>query len=326
MNDPSFMDAFEHKPLTFGLPRIDFTLPHMRRETPAPQRMPLVILVAGDLAGRDLPMPVEDRRPAPCGRGRLAAVRERLGVVTSRAVERRWDALGSLVAMADAAGNVEVNLLPVTAAELIADFEDVARIDRSGLFRTMITAEYGDWTGEPVGFVVLDASLIGDRYHAVMLQKVLMVCAEAHATVILPPSPTLAEPPLAEVLAGPLGPHVWVVDPVSGLADPIGIYGDHDVAALTDLRLIDAQVARSIKRLNVDRRQPILPQIQEWLDARTGVGPERAFREARAVEGAPVASLVPDSGGTYVHVAIDFVPGPLLPAVRRRVQVLKDRE
>ena len=41
------------------------------------------------------------------------------------------------------------------ARELVDDFEDAPEIAKSGLYKLMISANYGGWTGKPYGFIVL---------------------------------------------------------------------------------------------------------------------------------------------------------------------------
>jgi len=64
-------------------------------------------------------------------------------------LESAWRSLRFLVDRVDYRENVKVEVLHVTKEELMEDFEDAPEVVKSGLYKTVYSAEYGQFGGIP---------------------------------------------------------------------------------------------------------------------------------------------------------------------------------
>ena len=69
-------------------------------------------------------------------------------------LESAWRGLKYLVDKVDFRENVRVVVVNCSKQDLIDDFEDSPEIPKSGLYRTVYSAEYGTFGGKPVGLIV----------------------------------------------------------------------------------------------------------------------------------------------------------------------------
>ena len=69
-------------------------------------------------------------------------------------LESAWRGLKLLVDRTDFRENIKIEILHVTKEELLDDFESCGDITRSGLYKHVYTAEYGQFGGEPVASIV----------------------------------------------------------------------------------------------------------------------------------------------------------------------------
>ena len=69
-------------------------------------------------------------------------------------LESAWRGLKLLVDRTDFRENIKIELLNVSKEDLLNDFEDSPEIVKSGLYKHIYTAEYGQFGGQPVGAVV----------------------------------------------------------------------------------------------------------------------------------------------------------------------------
>ena len=65
-------------------------------------------------------------------------------------LESAWRGLKFLVDRTDFRENIKLELLNVSKEDLLADFEDAPEITKSGLYKTVYSAEYGQFGGKPV--------------------------------------------------------------------------------------------------------------------------------------------------------------------------------
>ena len=106
-----------------------------------------------------------------------------------QALEAAWRGLRLLVRRADPGQDVHIDLLCVSREELAADFEDAPELVRSGLFKRVYTAEYGQFGGEPYAALVADFAFGPAPRDLALLQKIAAIAAMAHAPVLAAASP-----------------------------------------------------------------------------------------------------------------------------------------
>nr|WP_231952096.1 MULTISPECIES: type VI secretion system contractile sheath large subunit [unclassified Achromobacter] len=69
-------------------------------------------------------------------------------------LESAWRGLKLLVDRTDFRENIKIEILHVTKDELLDDFESCGDITRSGLYKHVYTAEYGQFGGEPIAAIM----------------------------------------------------------------------------------------------------------------------------------------------------------------------------
>ncbi|OLS63973.1 type VI secretion system contractile sheath large subunit [Pseudomonas putida] len=98
-----------------------------------------------------------------------------------QALESSWRGLKFLVDRTDFRENTQIDLLHVTKTELLDDFESASDITRSGLYRHVYTAGYGQFGGSPVGCMVSNYTFGPSAPDIKLLGYVASVGAMAHA-------------------------------------------------------------------------------------------------------------------------------------------------
>ncbi|MDH5546867.1 MAG: type VI secretion system contractile sheath large subunit [Gammaproteobacteria bacterium] len=101
-----------------------------------------------------------------------------------QAVESAWRGLKMVVDRADFRENVKVNVLSVSKDDLLADFEDFPDITKSGLYKHVYTAGYGQFGGEPVGTMVGNYAFSPSSNDVKLLRYVSNVAAMSHAPFV----------------------------------------------------------------------------------------------------------------------------------------------
>ena len=99
-------------------------------------------------------------------------------------MESAWRGLKLLVDRTDFRENIRMELLSVSKSDLLNDFEDAPEITKSGLYRHVYTAEYGQFGGQPVGAVVANYEFDAGPQDMKLLQYCASVAAMAHAPFI----------------------------------------------------------------------------------------------------------------------------------------------
>jgi type VI secretion system protein ImpC len=104
-------------------------------------------------------------------------------------LESSWRGLKQLIDRTDFRENIKVELLNVSKDDLLNDFEDSPEVMKSGLYKQVYTAEYGQFGGEPIGAMVANY----DFSHLPQDMKLLQYCASvatmAHAPFLASTSP-----------------------------------------------------------------------------------------------------------------------------------------
>jgi type VI secretion system protein ImpC len=105
-------------------------------------------------------------------------------------LESTWRSIRYLVDHSDHRENVRVELLDVTKQDLIDDFEDSSDITKSGLYRTVYSAEYGTFGGHPYGALITGFEFGSGHEDIRLLQSLAAISAMAHAPLLANASPT----------------------------------------------------------------------------------------------------------------------------------------
>ncbi len=99
-------------------------------------------------------------------------------------LESAWSSLKYLVDNTDFRENIRISLVNASKEDLLEDFEDSPEIPKSGLYKTMYTAEYGQFGGQPYGTVVANYDFGPGAQDMKLLQNVASVAAMSHAPFI----------------------------------------------------------------------------------------------------------------------------------------------
>jgi len=96
-------------------------------------------------------------------------------------LESAWRGLKFAVDHTDFRENIKVEVLNVSKADLVADFEDAPEITKSGLYKIAYTAEYGTFGGKPYGAMFSNYEFGPGPQDIQLLQNCAAVAAMAHA-------------------------------------------------------------------------------------------------------------------------------------------------
>ena len=99
-------------------------------------------------------------------------------------LESAWKGLKFLVDRTNFRENVKIELLNVSKEDLLNDFEDAPDVTKSGLYKSIYTAEYGQFGGNPVGAMIANYELGPAAPDMKLLQYVASVATMAHAPFI----------------------------------------------------------------------------------------------------------------------------------------------
>lgn len=98
-----------------------------------------------------------------------------------QALESAWRGLKLVVDRTNFRENIKIEMLNVSKDDLYADFEDFPDITKSGLYKHVYTAGFGQFGGEPVGSIVGNYEFSPDSRDVKLLRYVSSVAAMAHA-------------------------------------------------------------------------------------------------------------------------------------------------
>jgi len=101
-----------------------------------------------------------------------------------QALETSWRSLKYVVDNVNFRENIKVEVLNCSKQDMIDDFEDSPEIPKSGLYRTVYSAEYGTFGGKPYGLMVSSYDFGPGPQDIQLLQNVASVAAMAHAPFI----------------------------------------------------------------------------------------------------------------------------------------------
>jgi len=104
-------------------------------------------------------------------------------------VESAWRGLHFLIKRTDFKQNIRVELISATKHEVIEDFEDSPDVTRSGLYKHIYSAEYGQFGGKPFGAIISGFSIDPTAQDIKLLQDLASIGAMSHAPFIAAASP-----------------------------------------------------------------------------------------------------------------------------------------
>jgi type VI secretion system protein ImpC len=96
-------------------------------------------------------------------------------------LESAWRGLKYLVDKTDFRENIRLELINVSKEDLLEDFEDSPEVTKSGLYKTVYTAEYGQFGGKPYGNIIANYEFGPGPQDVKLLQHIASVSAMAHA-------------------------------------------------------------------------------------------------------------------------------------------------
>ena len=130
-----------------------------------------------------------DKMIADIDRRLSAQMDEILHDATFQALEASWRGLKLLVDRTDFRENVEVDFINVTKDELLDDFLDSSEITESSLYKTIYSAEYGQFGGKPVGAIIGNYYFSPSAIDIKLLQYIASVATMSHAPFIAAAGP-----------------------------------------------------------------------------------------------------------------------------------------
>lgn len=99
-------------------------------------------------------------------------------------LESAWRGLKFLVDKTDFRENIKVEVLNVSKADLLTDFEDAPEITKSGLYRLAYSNEYGVFGGKPYGLLCANFDFGPGPQDMLLLQKCASIGSMTHAPFI----------------------------------------------------------------------------------------------------------------------------------------------
>jgi type VI secretion system protein ImpC len=105
-------------------------------------------------------------------------------------LESAWRSLKFLVDKTDFRENIKLEILNASKDDLLEDFEDAPEIPKSGLYKTIYTAEYGSFGGKPYAGVLGNFEFGPGPQDIKLLQYLASVATMAHAPFIAAAGPS----------------------------------------------------------------------------------------------------------------------------------------
>lgn len=99
-------------------------------------------------------------------------------------LESAWRSLKFLVDRTDFRENVRIQFINVSKQDLMDDFEDSPETVKSGLYKQVYTAEYGQFGGEPIGAMIANYDFGPGPQDIELLHNVASVATMSHAPFI----------------------------------------------------------------------------------------------------------------------------------------------
>jgi type VI secretion system protein ImpC len=104
-------------------------------------------------------------------------------------IEAAWRGLKFVIDRVNFRENIKVEILNVSKEDLLMDFEDTPEIPKSGLYKIVYSAEYGQFGGKPYGVMIGNYDFGPGPQDVALLQNCAAVAAMAHAPFIAAAGP-----------------------------------------------------------------------------------------------------------------------------------------
>lgn len=104
-------------------------------------------------------------------------------------LESAWRGLKFVIDRVNFRENVKVEMLNVSKEDLLMDFEDSPEIPKSGMYKTIYSAEYGQFGGKPYGLIVGNYDFGPGPQDISLLQNCAAVAAMSHAPFLAAAGP-----------------------------------------------------------------------------------------------------------------------------------------
>ncbi|MSP26738.1 MAG: type VI secretion system contractile sheath large subunit [Myxococcales bacterium] len=104
-------------------------------------------------------------------------------------LESSWRGLKFVIDRADFRENVRVEMVNISKEDLLMDFEDAPEIPKSGLYKMIYSAEYGQFGGKPYGLLVGNFDFGPGPQDIALLQNCAAVASMSHAPFIAAAGP-----------------------------------------------------------------------------------------------------------------------------------------
>jgi len=101
-----------------------------------------------------------------------------------QALEASWRSLFLLIQGTQFRENIKIELLNLCQSDLLEDLEDAPEIIKSGLYKLVYGAEYGQYGGEPYGVMIADYQLTPKGPDIKLLQNISNIAAMSHTPFI----------------------------------------------------------------------------------------------------------------------------------------------
>jgi type VI secretion system protein ImpC len=108
-----------------------------------------------------------------------------------KTLESSWRSLKVLIDRTDFRQNIKIEMMNVSKDDLLTDFEDSPEVVKSGLYKHIYTAEYGQFGGQPVGAVVCNYQFGPGSQDVKLAQYCAAVGSMSHAPVIAGAAPSM---------------------------------------------------------------------------------------------------------------------------------------
>jgi type VI secretion system protein ImpC len=104
-------------------------------------------------------------------------------------IESAWRGLKFVIDRVNFRENIKVEVLNVSKEDLLMDFEDTPEIPKSGLYKIVYSAEYGQFGGKPYGVLIGNYNFGPGPQDVALLQNCAAVASMAHAPFIAAAGP-----------------------------------------------------------------------------------------------------------------------------------------
>jgi type VI secretion system protein ImpC len=118
-----------------------------------------------------------------------AQINEILHHPTFQRLEAAWRGLKFLVDRVDFRENTRIEMLNCSKEDLLADFEDTPEVVKSGLYKLVYSAEFGQFGGKPVAAILANYDFGPGPQDILLLQKAAAVATMAHAPFLAAAAP-----------------------------------------------------------------------------------------------------------------------------------------